>query len=210
MDSLAACCFFLNVTLGEPQADAIHRLGEISMQTVASGETVAEYALDRARAKEDVTFKNGRVISVTFQQSGWTDEPSTLADLSGQGALHKNRSGAVWKYRMQNGRVAAISLSASNAVLAGLPVLAPPALHGGTSFDDALVNGALDEASSTRNEENYLASLSCNTNQGTWRELQQSLVQHNGHPYDTVKLACSKGPEVRDVYFDISGSFGKL
>jgi len=209
MDSLTACCFFLNATLGEPQSDVVHRLGEITMRTAASGETVAEYALDRARAKEDITFKDGRVLTITIQQSGWTDEPSTLADLSGRD-VRKNRGGAVWTYRRLNGRVAAISLGASNAVLGGLPAVAPVAPHGGTTFDDALINGALDEASSARNEENYLTTLRCNSGRDEWRELQQSLVQQNGHPYDSVKLACSSGPEVRDVYFDISSSFGKL
>ena len=221
MDPVSACCFWLGATLGEPEAPVISRLGEVTVQTQPSGETTGEYALDRARALEDVVFADGRVVAISLRQSPESDERSTLGDPSGialgmsesavlrkHGRTYRDRSGYVWTYRFASGKLDAITVSVP-ARQEVQPAPSPPPLHGGTSFDDALTNGAVDEASSAHNEEAFMQSTRCNGS-GEWRELLQSLVQHNGKPFDVIKAACSAGNQVREFYFDISSSFGKL
>ena len=228
---------WLNVTLAEPETAVVARLGEVVLRPGQNGEILADYAVDEARGNEGVVFKNGYVISVYLWRNSWKNDLPTIADLTGislkmnEAELMKKRpeggvtnsnanglrsvvftepSGATWTYEFRADKMQDISLDAPSASVATLPALPPLALHGGTSFEDALIDGATDESSGARNEENYVRTLRCDNNRHMWRESAQALANHNGRPYDILKLVCYGGGETRDLYFDITSFFGKL
>jgi hypothetical protein len=75
---------------------------------------------------------------------------------------------------------------------------------GGTSFADAVVIDADNESTGVDAEYAWLKS-----HYPGYRLIKQSLVTHEGKPYDVMNIKTAGG-EKKDVYFDISAFFGKF
>jgi hypothetical protein len=83
-----------------------------------------------------------------------------------------------------------------------------PAVHGGTSFDDAIVVRADTDMAGTASEYFYLALHPCGGT-GQWHRSQQALIHKNGKSYDQLDVDCTVGGEKRSFFFDITSTFGK-
>lgn len=88
-------------------------------------------------------------------------------------------------------------------------VMASPAMHGGTSFDDAIIVRADSDMAGTASEYFYLALHPCGE-AGHWHRSHQSLVHQNGKSYDQLDVVCTVGTEKRSFFFDITNTFGKM
>ena len=90
------------------------------------------------------------------------------------------------------------------------PNAAPePVLHGGTSFDDAIVLKAPSEAVGVKSEYAYLAVHPC-AGSGRWQPKHQALQKQRDVPYDVLTVTCTSDNSQRDFYFNIAGYFGKM
>jgi hypothetical protein len=83
-----------------------------------------------------------------------------------------------------------------------------PILHGGTSFDDAIIIRAPSESVGVKSEYVYLAVHRC-ADGGRWQSKDQKLQTHAGTPYDVLTVKCSGDNSVSTFYFNIAGYFGK-
>lgn len=89
------------------------------------------------------------------------------------------------------------------------PSTAPqPLLHGGTSFEDAIVLRAPTEPVGVKSEYVYLAVHKC-AGGGAWQSKHQALQTHAGAPYDVLTVTCSTDKSEATFYFNIAGYFGK-
>jgi hypothetical protein len=229
---------WLGVSLLEPQADVIASFGEAGLNFTAKDNSRSYhlYNVDGAKGTVDVVFSHGVVAMIGLNVPTFSTAVTTLADpfgitldstrveltaRRGAGEVTTDARGwtsirysqpdrSTWTYSFRNGDlVKSIALEPAQSALDALPAAPVPVLHTGTSFDDALVDGAKDEASGARDEEDYLLTLRCLNNGGMWREASQRLVNHNGKPYDVLHLTCYRSSEERDLYFEISSFFGK-
>lgn len=90
------------------------------------------------------------------------------------------------------------------------PSTAPqPILHGGTSFDDAIIIRAPNESIGVKSEYVYLAVHRC-AGGGRWQSKNQGLQTHAGTPYDVLTVKCSTDNSETTFYFNIAGYFGKM
>ena len=74
-------------------------------------------------------------------------------------------------------------------------------------YEDAVVIDAEDTLAGVRAEKGFIARF-CGERGKDWKMERQSLVEHNGKPYDVIVIALSSG-ETRTYYFDVSSFFGK-
>ncbi|HTU69029.1 MAG TPA: hypothetical protein VMF11_01810 [Candidatus Baltobacteraceae bacterium] len=231
---------WLGITLGETQANVYARFGEAGfVAQLADGDNFIAYALDEGRAAFYVGFHRGYVVSMQLARPVFARPSipaSALADPLGitlgmhlsevvgkrgpgrqtidarqrPTLTYSDPSGATWTYAFRNDLVDSIAFAAPKDAFDGLPRASAPATHGGTSFADALLDGATDEFSGAMDEEMYLLTLRCNKNGDAFREASQALANYEGHPYDVLHLVCPRGDETRDIYFAIGSFFGKM
>lgn len=74
-------------------------------------------------------------------------------------------------------------------------------------FENAVVVEAGDTMAGIQAERDYIARI-CGEPRRAWKLQQQSLLHHNGKPYDRIIVSLSNG-ETRTFYFDVSKFFGK-
>lgn len=80
----------------------------------------------------------------------------------------------------------------------------PTAERDGSSFEKAIIIKSKTDAAGTAEEYNWLKK-----NYPGYRMKNQSLLQHNKRPYDLLKFVTSTGDQ-KEIYFDITNSFGKF
>jgi hypothetical protein len=74
-------------------------------------------------------------------------------------------------------------------------------------FDKAVSIDAEDTLAGVRAEKDFIARI-CGERGKDWKMEHQSLIEHNGKPYDIIVVALSSG-ETKTFYFEISKFFGK-
>jgi hypothetical protein len=216
---------FAGVTLGESATALVTRMGDpTAVRTDADG-TMYTYVTDRSAGQYVAIFfdrNNAVEVHATriapAQGAGLTalgitlGAPETaLASLPKPDA-HGNYPGAdglLYGFAAKGGIVHRIIAALPRARQTALPASPPATIHGGTSFDDALVIGAATESAGVPAEYAYLDLNPC-PGGGTWKPGKQSLFDHGGKPYDVLDVVCSTGGATRSFYFDISRYFGKL
>ncbi len=129
----------------------------------------------------------------------------------GPSMIYSDNHGLFYAFLVVDGKVAQITALMSNNWTAYLGAsTARPAIHGGASFDDAIVIKAASEDAGVRAEYAYLSLHACDpSGTGKWIAPQQSLVTSGGKSYDKVSARCSVNNSSRDFYFDVSSFFGK-
>ncbi len=223
-------------TLGSLESDALAGVGDAAF--VRDGG--AHFAVDHARGIMDLAFTNGRLTALGIREN-WRDSsiPAiadpwgiapgakqadiiarrgvkvAMSDANGRHYLtYTDPSGTTWEYMFYSNddKLRGIYAKLSADQVKALPAAQPPAAHGGTSFDDAILNLASDERSGAQNEADFLLHLSCPGDDGRrshWREVSQRLVEHDGKQYDVLGLRCNLTGKTRDLYFDVTSFFGK-
>ncbi len=222
---------FAGVTLGESATQLVAQMGEPVSRSAdgsayvyvgpgstrevvrLSGGAVREIELNALQSVDPGAGSAPSLLGITVR-----DPESKLDALGTVGLIEDRRvaSDRLRLYRLDSSTSVAFVTSANvQGVRAMLLVLrgdaAPsdksvPPLHGGTSFNDAVVLKAPTEAQGVMSEYVWLASHPCSG--GTWKPTKQSLVNHNGNPYDVLSVSCSNGSTSRVVYFNIAGFFG--
>lgn len=229
---------WLDLSLGEPQTDVFARYGEAGYHgSSTDGTSIISYTISHDHGNIYVVFEKARVKEISLTTSVWDGSSSSIADPHGitlsmsaddviahrgksestsddkygrHSLIYSDVAGTKWTYRFSPRGMQAITLSAPAAAIEAMPAATAPPIHGGTSFDDAVINGAEDERSGARNEYSYLISMRCLNGGGMWREDRQSLVTRDGHKYDVLNLKCYRSDETRDLYFQIDSFFGKM
>jgi len=84
-------------------------------------------------------------------------------------------------------------------------VVAPP--QDGTSIETAVVITAPDTMTGIARENEWISAKFGPRNVG-WRKDGQALLEHNGRPYDEIKVTLANGTRC-SFFFDIEGFFGK-
>lgn len=225
----------MGLTLGEPEAAALSTTGETGFMypEPAIGTMISiAYNIDRASGLLDVRFHAGRVSSIGIRRSVRHDSAPSSSDMHGitlamsrsdvaaklgNGSMtsaygldtyeYKMPNGLTWKYSFRGETMQWIQVALSDPTIDATPPAPAFTLHTGSSFDDAMINGAADEASGAANERDYLLEQHCP--RGHWWETQQALVQHNDHHYDVLTLSCADGT-TKKLYLDIGSFLGKL
>lgn len=224
-------------TLGSLETDALKSTGDAAF--VQQGG--AQFVIDHAQGTFTLYFTNGRLTALDISDNWRNGKIPTIADpfgvatgtteadiiakrcakmetLEAYGRHHltyTEPSGTTWRYTFfqKDDRLREIHVKLSDAQVAALSAADPPVAHGGTSFDDAILDLAADEPSGAQNEEDFLLNFSCpadNGRRGMWREDAQRLVEHNGKQYDVLSLHCNMTGATRDLYFDVTSFFGKM
>lgn len=223
-------------TLGSSETDALAGVGDAAF--VDNGG--AQFTVDHAHGIMDLDFTNGRLTGFGIRQN-WRDfsipaiaDPWGIAlgakeadiiakrgtkvataDVNGRHYLtYTDASGTTWQYMFfsNDDKLRGLYAKLSPEQVKALAPAEPPAAHGGTSFDDAIMNLASDESSGAQNEEDFLLHFSCPADdgkRGMWREDTQRLVDHDGKKYDVLGLHCNFTGKKRDLYFDVTSFFGK-
>jgi hypothetical protein len=226
-------------TLGSLESDALAGVGDAAFVKENGG---AEFVVDHAHGIMDLAFTNGRLTALGIREN-WRDfsipaiaDPWGIApgakqadiiarrgikvatsDANGRRYLtYTDPSGTTWEYtfNLNDDKLRGIYAKLSADQVKALTAAQPPAAHGGTSFDDAIVNLASDEPSGAQNEANFLLHFSCPGDDGKrvgrWREDSQRLVERDGKQYDVLGLRCNLSGKKRDLYFDVTSFFGKM
>jgi hypothetical protein len=224
-------------TLGSLETDALAGVGDAAF--VRDGG--ANFVVDRAHGIMDLAFINGRLTAFGIREN-WRDsslpsiaDPWGIApgakevdiiakrgtkaateDAHGRHVLtYTDTSGTTWEYMfyLNDDKLRGIYAKLSAEQVKALAPAEPPAAHGGTSFDDAIMNLASDERSGAQNEADFLLHFNCPADDGKigrWREDTQRLVEHVGKQYDVLGLHCNLTGKRRDLYFDVTSFFGKM
>ena len=80
------------------------------------------------------------------------------------------------------------------------PVLAPTVPGGGNSIEDAIKVGSIGE------ERDIMNRWSCGGD-GHFRKASVNVVERNARHYDVIEAECTRGPETRQFFFDVSSCF---
>ena len=225
-------------TLGSLETDALAGVGDAAF--VRDGG--ARFVVDHAHGIMDLAFTNGRLTGFGIREN-WRDfskpsiaDPWGIApgakeadiiakrgtkvateDAHGHHALiYTDASGTTWEYMffLNDDKLSGIYAKLSAEQVKALAPAEPPAAHGGTSFDDAIMNLASDEPSGAQNEGDFLLRFSCPADdgkqRGRWREDTHRLVERDGRQYDVLGLHCNLTGKRRDLYFDVTSFFGKM
>jgi YD repeat-containing protein len=224
-------------TLGSLESDALAGVGDAAF--VRDGG--AQFTVDHAHGIMDLAFTNGRLTALGIREN-WQDfsipaitDPWGIAlgakqadiiarrgvnvatsDANGRHYLtYTDPSGTTWEYTFNanDDKLRGIYAKLSADQVKALSAAQPPAAHGGTSFDDAIMNLASDEPSGAQNIGDFLLHFSCPGDDGKpygrWREDSHRVVDHNGKKYDVLRLHCNLNGKTRELYFDITSFFGK-
>ena len=223
---------FAGVTLGESGSQLVADMGEPVARSadgttylyVGPGSsrevvhltqgTVREVELDAFQNVDPRDAAGPALLGVTLR-----DPESKLDALGTSSLLGDRRVGdtRLRAYRLDaSTSVAFVTSSNGNGIVSMLMTLkdgvaptnadAPPILHSGTSFDDAIVLKAANESIGVTSEYAWLAEHPCTG--GNWKVATQALVNH-GAPYDVLSAKCTKDAVTRDFYLNIAGFFGK-
>ena len=231
----SASVTWMGLFLGQPEAEVLLKDGETGFSNPEPGigpMTAMAYNIDHASGLLNVSFFSGRVASIGIRRSVRTgsapveSDPHgislamSLADVTaklGKGERtsaygtdtlqYTSQGGLTWKYAFRNNLMQSMEVAAPETVTHAMPTAAPFSLHTGSSFDDALINGATDEFSGAANERDYLLEQHCP--RGHWMETGQALVAHERRQYDVLTLACANG-EKKTLYIDITSFLGKM
>ncbi len=221
------------VTLGEPMSAVVSRLGDpLKVQNEAAVRTLYLYTSNHASTLLVLSVERGRVRRIRVV--ALNDGAFTLTDGHGiaLGATEAQlttlngkptkvlastkfpvdiyeRPDGIWSYEFLGGAVKAIQLAQAAADFSALPTVAEPVIHGGTSFDDAIVEMADNEFDGVKKENIYLQLQGCAPGV-SWKTTTQSLMSHGGKKYDRLDTVCPTTNEKRAFYFDITNYFGKL
>ncbi|HEY1729652.1 MAG TPA: hypothetical protein VGG22_14845 [Candidatus Baltobacteraceae bacterium] len=202
----------MGLTLGQTQADVLSTKGETGFTSGPAIDSITYilYNIHDASGVLAVRFHAGRVSSIALGRSirgggapsdgdphGITlaMSRSDVAAKLGKGSMasangfdtyeYMTPDGLTWRYSFRGETMQWIYVALSNAMIEALPRAPTFKLHAGTSFDDALVDGAADDPSGVANEGFYLHSQRCPS--GPWQETKQALVKHNNRQYDVPR-----------------------
>lgn len=234
-DTTPVAVTWMGVTLGEPEADVLSTNGEtgfMNPEPAIGPMTSIAYNIEGASGLLDVSFHSGRVASIGIRRSTMDGSAPSASDPHGitlamsqsevtaklgKGELssaygrdtlqYKEKNGLTWRYSFMNNVMQYIDVTMPDAAIDAMPAAPAFALHSGSSFEDALINGAADESSGAANERDYLLEQHCPS--GHWWETQQALVTHNDRRYDLLTLSCANGT-TKNLYLDITSFFGKV
>jgi len=79
----------------------------------------------------------------------------------------------------------------------------------GESADNPIVVMAEDEVTGVQMEYMHIEAERCVCG-GKWEVLEQALIEHEGKPYDQIRVRCQRCGLERDFFFDISAFYGRL
>jgi len=82
-------------------------------------------------------------------------------------------------------------------------------LMSGESADNPIVIMAEDEITGVQMEYMHIEAERCDCG-GKWEVLEQALIEHDGKPYDQIRVRCERCGLERDFFFDISAFYGRL
>jgi hypothetical protein len=215
---------WLGVTLGEPYAAVFAHMGDPVIATHDNRSAKFVYLTERENAFVTVITEHGRVSGVRLWSLP-TATPATadpygirlnedaqkLLDARGKpsrsaadsdGPFDAYQDGDVlWLYYLNgNSTIRAITLAATEASLEAMPEQPLPALHGGTSFGDAIVADVPSRDDMHRWEGMFFAVHPC-TNEGTWHLTKRLAQTQDGVTYDAVTATCSAGGLTQTLYF---------
>ncbi|MHB8391965.1 MAG: hypothetical protein ACYDBH_20710 [Acidobacteriaceae bacterium] len=221
------------VTLGEPMSAVVSRLGD--PMKVQKGTSVSSYYLYMANHQSTLLMLNverGRVrgmrlfalsagafkltdghgiaFGATEQQlTTLNGKPNKVFSSTTHPVDVYVRADGTWSYEFVRGTVKAIQLDQPIPEFSTLPTVADPVVHGGTSFDDAIIDMADNEDDGVKSEYAYLQFHDCAPGV-SWKTQMQSLLNHGKKVYDRLDTICPKSNEKRAFYFDITNYFGKM
>lgn len=230
----AAPLTWMGVTLGQPESEVLTTTGETGFmypEPAIAPMTSIAYNIDRATGLLDVSFHAGRVSSIGIRRSVMNDSAPSSADPHGitlamsetdvtsklgkaeitspngtELLTYKTKDGLSWRYSFRDNVMQWLDVTMPDAALDAMPKMTAT-VHTGSSFEDAMINGAADESSGAANERSYLLEQHCPS--GHWWERQQALVIKDNHDYDVLTLWCANG-DTKKLYIDVTSFYGKL
>jgi hypothetical protein len=221
---------FAGVSLGDTRAAVIAERGDpAGSKDDGNGKSHFEYLAPTGGAVELVLFEGDHVSAVAVVLSGFRPSaPSSAPRASGiylgepAAQLGANATSTKLTRPADNGAVYEFGIDQTRGIVGSIALervsgspppsqmapLAPIAVHGGTSMDDAIVVHADSDAIGDASEYFYLALHPCG-GAGQWKMDTQALLNHDGKSYDRLDVECTTDGEKRSFYFDITSTFGK-
>ena len=221
------------ITLGEPMSAVVSRLGDpmkvqkgssvstFYLYTRNHGSTLLMLSVERGRVRRirlfalnagAFTLTDGHGIALGATEAQLTTlngKPTTVLTSTENPVDIYERPDGIWSYEIIGGGVKAIQLAQATSEFAALSTVADPIVHGGTSFDDAIVDLADNESDGVKNEYTYLRLQECAPGV-SWKTTMQSLLTHGKKTYDRLDTVCPGTNQKRTFYFDITNYFGKI
>ena len=215
---------WLGVTLGEPYSNVFTRMGDPVVATHDATISKFVYLTEHGNAFVTVVTERGRVSGVRLwalpTAAPKTTDPFGIALNQDVDALIQKRGkpsraasdsdgpfdsyqdgDVLWLYNLNgNNTVRTITLSTTESAIEDMPAQPLPALHAGTSPDDAIVMDVNSADDAKKWESMFLAVHPCNGN-GTLRESKRATETQSGNTYDVVNAACSSSGSDVTLYF---------
>lgn len=215
---------WLGVTLGEPYSAVFSRMGDPVVASHDANAAKFVYLTEHGNAFVTIVTERGHVsgirlwalptaapktadpfgivlnedADVLVQKRG---KPSRTAN-DADGPFDAYQDGDVlWLYHINgNNTVHTITVSTTESDIEDLPEQPLPALHNGSSPQDAIVMDAGSPGSAKRWEGMFLAVHPCGGN-GTLRETRRTTQMQDGRSYDVVTTSCSSDGTNATLYF---------
>jgi hypothetical protein len=220
---------WLGISLGESPKDVRAQLGKPREIVASSVGDLWRYDIDSGNVTLELVVNNDQVLNIAARVKD--GKRSSLVDPFGgalgmtAGALRSLRgaplasyddgahlaygenSGIRWFYSLDAGAVTGIEVSKPLPARAPAEIITDPA-HDGSRIDRAFIVKASTQTDGTNAELAYVHKLQCE-NSGAWQVTGQELVPAGGRYFDLLHVTCSTTKLPRDLYFDITTSFGK-